>query len=134
MALAATALLEAMLKEKVWESILWLAVLLPIKPQWAFAAAIPLLSKQWRFLAKVIAGGLLAYLGTVLLTVAVAGSYALEQYAAYVKFLQSIPITFFWNTLAVHGHIGYNNSIMQMVVFFTNNASYSTSLALGLKP
>jgi hypothetical protein len=133
MALASTLLIEAMLKEHVGASIWWLTILLPIKPQWAFAVVIPLLLRRWRFLSKVIVGGLIAYLGTIMVTVIFAGTYALEQYLAYIDFLQTIPKTFFWNTLAVNGHIGYNNSIMQLVIFFTNNASYSENLTLGIK-
>ena len=35
--------------------------------------------------------------------------------------------------MAKDGHIGYNNSIMQLVIFFTNRASYSIALANVLK-
>lgn len=134
MALLGTLLLEAILLEQVGWSILWLAILLPIKPQWAFALGVPVLLGRWRFFGKVLAGGILAYLGTMLAAALVAGpSYALDQYQAHVQFLQSIPRTFFWNTLIESGHIGYNNSIMQLVAFFTNNAPYKTGLSNGIK-
>jgi hypothetical protein len=133
MALVGTLLLEAILMEQVSWSILWLAILMPIKPQWAFALGVPVLLGHWRFVGKIVAGGLVTYLGIMLGTTLIAGPYILGQYWAYVQFLQSIPTTFFWNTLAEVGHIGYNNSILQVVTFFTNNASYSIGLAYGIK-
>lgn len=134
MALLGTLLLESILLEQVGWSILWLAILLPIKPQWAFAMGVPVLLGHWRFFGKVLAGGILAYLGTMLAASLIAGpSYILDQYRAYVQFLQSIPTTFFWNTLAESGHLGYNNSLMQLAAFFTNNAPYKTGLTYVIK-
>jgi hypothetical protein len=132
-AFVATLLIEAMLYQQTGKAILWLAVLLPIKPQWAFALGIPFLLGRWRFLAKVAIGGLLAYAAIFIVTTLITGSYALQQYREYVQFLGSIPYTFVWNTLSKDGHIGYNNSIMQLVVFFTNNAPYSVGLPTAIK-
>jgi hypothetical protein len=50
MAFIATLLIEAMLYQQTGKAILWLAILLPIKPQWAFALGIPFLLGRWRFL------------------------------------------------------------------------------------
>jgi len=133
MAFIATLLLEAMLYQQTGKAILWLTVLLLIKPQWAFALGIPFLLSQWRFLGKVIGGALLAYLGVLALMVLLTGQYALEQYREYVQFLGSVPYTFIWNTMAKDGHIGYNNSIMQLVVFFTNQAPYSVGITTAIK-
>jgi hypothetical protein len=133
MAFLATLLLEAMLYQQTGKAILWFTILLLIKPQWAFALGIPLLLGQWRFLGKVIGSGILAYLGVVALMVLVTGQYALEQYREYVQFLQSLPYTFIWNTMAKDGHIGYNNSIMQLVVFFTNHAPSSVGITTAIK-
>ena len=133
MAFFATLLLEAMLNQQTGKAILCLAVLLPIKPQWAFALGIPFLLGQWRFLAKVAGGAILAYIAILITTVLIAGPYALGQYQEYFQFLQSIPYTFVWNTMVKDGHIGYNNSIMQLVAFFTNNAPYSVGLAAAIK-
>src|SRR6185295_5704058 len=110
-----------------------LAILLPIKPQWAFALGIPFLFGQWRFLAKVAGGALLAYFAILAGTILLSGQYALQQYREYFQFLQSIPNTFVWNTVIKDGHIGYNNSIMQLVIFFANRAPYSMSLTTALK-
>jgi hypothetical protein len=133
MAFFATLLLETMLYQQTGKAILWLAVLLPIKPQWAFALGIPFLLGEWRFLAKVVIGGLLSYTAIFIVTTLITGSYALQQYREYIQFLGSIPYTFVWNTMSKDGHIGYNNSIMQLVMFFTNNAPYSVSLTTVIK-
>jgi hypothetical protein len=133
MAFIATLLLEAMLYQQTGKAILWLAILLPIKPQWAFALGIPFLLGQWRFLAKVVIGSLLAYAAIFIVTTLITGPYALQQYREYVQFLESIPYTFVWNTMSKDGHIGYNNSIMQLAIFFTDNAPYSVSLTTVIK-
>jgi hypothetical protein len=133
MAFLATLLLEAMFYQQTGRAILWLTILLLVKPQWAFALGIPFLLGQWRFLGKVIGGSILAYAGVVALMVLITGQYALEQYREYVQFLQSVPYTFIWNTMAKDGHIGYNNSIMQLVVFFTNQAPYSVGITTAIK-
>ncbi len=133
MVFIATLLLEAMLYQQTGKAVLWLAILLPIKPQWAFALGIPFLLGQWRFLAKVIGGAILAYLAILTITVLIAGPYAWGQYQEYIPFLGSIPYTFVWNTLMKDGHIGYNNSTMQLIIFFTNNAPYSIGLATAIK-
>ena len=133
MAFIATLLIEAMLRQQTGGVILWLAILLPVKPQWAFALGIPLLLGQWRFLARIVTGAFLAYVAVFALIFLFTGQYALNQYREYVQFLGSIPYTFPWNTLARDGHIGYNNSLMQLVVFFTNRASYSVLLTTLIK-
>jgi hypothetical protein len=133
MAFTATLLLEAMLFQQTGKAILWLTVLLPIKPQWAFALGIPFLFGQWRFLVKVAGGALLAYFAILAGMILITGQYALQQYREYFQFLQSVPYTFVWNTMMKDGHIGYNNSIMQLVIFFTNRAPYSMLLTTVIK-
>ena len=133
MAFLATLLLEAMLYQQTEKAILWLVILLLIKPQWAFPLGMPLLLGQWRFLGKVLGGALLAYLAIFSLLTLMTGQYLLEQYRDYVQFLGSIPYTFIWNTMAKDGHIGYNNSVLQLVIFFTNNAPYAVRLATLIK-
>lgn len=133
MALIATLLIEAILNQQTGRAILWLAILLPIKPQWAFALGIPFLLGQWRFLAKVVSGGILSYAAILVITILISGPYALGQYGEYARILQSIPYTFVWNTMIKDGHMGYNNSIMQLVKFFSNNAPYSVDVSTALK-
>jgi hypothetical protein len=133
MAFLATLLLEAVLYQQTRNAILWLSILLPIKPQWAFALSIPFLFRQWRFLAKVTAGALLVYFAVLVLMVLATGSYALQQYREYVQFLSSVPYTFFWSTIAQDRRFGYNNSIMQFIVFFTNYVPFSIRLTTATK-
>jgi hypothetical protein len=133
MAFIATLLLEAMLYQEAGKAILWLTILLLVKPQWAFALGIPFLLGQWRFLGKVMGGAVLAYLAIFALMSLITGGYALEQYLEYVQFLGSIPGSFIWNTMSRDGHIGYNNSIMQLVVFFTENARSSVGMTTAVK-
>src|SRR5690349_4869481 len=133
MALIATLLVEAMLNQQTGKAILWLSILSLIKPQWAFALGIPLLLGQWRFLAKVIGGALLAYFAVLAVMMLFTRQYALQQYREYFQFLGSIPYTFPWNTMAKEGHIGYNNSLMQLVIFFTNHSPYSVILTTVIK-
>jgi hypothetical protein len=133
MAFLATLLLESILYQQAGKAILWLSVLLLIKPQWAFALGIPLLLGQWRFLGKVVGGAVLVYLAVVALMVLVTGAYMLEQYGKYVQFLGSIPYSFIWNTMAKDGHMGYNNSIMQLVVFLTDQVPPNIGLVTAIK-
>jgi hypothetical protein len=133
MAFIATLLLEAMLYQQTGKASLWLAILLPIKPQWAFALGIPLLLGQWRFLMKVAGGALLAYFAILAAMLLITGQYALQQYREYFQFLQSIPHTFVWNTINKDGHIGYNNSLLQLVNFLSNRAAYSVLLTNAIK-
>ena len=133
MTFLATLLLEAMIYQQTGKAIVWLTILLLVKPQWAFALGIPLLLGQLRFLGKVIGGALLIYLTIFALMSLVTGGYALEQYREYVQFLASVSGSFVWNTLSKDGHIGYNNSLMQLVVFFTENAPFSVGITTALK-
>jgi len=133
MAFLATLLVEAMLYQQTGKAIFWLTILLLIKPQWAIALGIPLLLRKWRFLAKVISGALLAYFAILGMMVVSMGGYAWQQYREYVLFLQSIPYTFPWSTLAKEGHLGYNNSLLQLVIFLTNHASYAVALTTVIK-
>jgi hypothetical protein len=54
MALLSTLLLEAVLKHRLGWSILWLAIILQIKPQCSFAILIPLCQREFRFLFKLL--------------------------------------------------------------------------------
>src|SRR5436190_480040 len=73
-ALFATFLIDAVLQEKlVWASF-WLgAVILPIKPHWAFALALPLLLGRYRFFLKLLLGATLAYLIVAGITILAGG-------------------------------------------------------------
>jgi hypothetical protein len=79
MAFFATMLLEAMLKQQTGKAIFWLAILLPVKPQWAFALGIPFLLAQGGFFPKIEWGRTWPYFGSLFITVLVGGRYKSER-------------------------------------------------------
>ena len=118
MALLATLLIEAVLKRRLGWSILWLGLILQIKPQWAFAIFIPLCQRDWKFLLKLIAGAGLLYLGCMGATMLAVGSnYTLSQYSAYFRFMISLNSYYPWTKLPF---LGYNHSVLQTIIHFTN--------------
>jgi hypothetical protein len=128
MALLSTLLLESVLKRQLGWTILWLGIILQIKPQCSFAMVIPLCQRDFKFLFKSLAGSALVYLGCVGLTMAAAGgNYVMGQYFAYFEFVKSLNAFFPWSKLPF---LGYNHSILQTVIYFTG-LSYS-SLAVGI--
>jgi hypothetical protein len=133
MALLATLLLEAVLAEKLGKAILWLALLLLVKPHWAFALGVPLLTGRWRFFARLVIGGLLAYLAAAGMTLLIGGAYVWAQYQGYIRLLTTVSALFPWNTLAEQGRIGYNHSIAQMVIFFLGATPRAFGIATVIK-
>jgi hypothetical protein len=118
MALLATLLIEAVLAENLGRALLCLAVILPIKPHWAFALALPFILRRWRFGLKLVAGGVISYAAVTGITLLLGGPhYVIDQYGNYLHTLRSIPDEFRWFTFAEH-KIGYNHSIMQVMIFF----------------
>ena len=118
MALLATLLVEAVLKHRLVWSILWLGLIIQIKPQWAFAIFIPLCLREWKFLFKIIAGAALFYLGCLCAGMLAVGSgYILSQYLAYFRFMLSLNSIFPWTKLPF---LGYNHSVLQTIIHFTN--------------
>ena len=116
--LLATLLLEAVLFERVGGSLIWLSILLQVKPQWAFPLVIPLLFGRWRFFLKLVllaAGVYLAVMGVVLLSGGPA--YALQQYRDYVQMLLHMPGYLPWRTLE-QGSLGYNHSLKAVAYFW----------------
>jgi hypothetical protein len=117
MAILATLLVEAIIKHRLGWSILWLGLILQIKPQWAFAVFIPLCQRDWKFLFKLLAGAGLFYLGCMGATILVIGpDFILSQYLAYSRFMFSLNSYFPWTKLPF---LGYNHSILQVVIHFT---------------
>jgi hypothetical protein len=116
-ALVATLLLEAVLFERLGRSLLWLAILLQVKPQWAFPLVIPLFFGRWKFFLKLVflaAGVYLAVMGVVLLS---AGpGYAIQQYRDYLHLLLNMPAYLPWRTLE-QGFLGYNHSLRAVAYF-----------------
>ncbi|NDJ62202.1 MAG: DUF2029 domain-containing protein, partial [Chloroflexi bacterium] len=132
MALFATLLIEAVLEERLFETVLWLAVILQIKPHWAFAAAIPLLLGRYRFFIRMIGFSVVAYAGIVVATGLVGGfEYVLAQYREYVEFLARLSEDFPWRGPDAP-FLGYNHSITQISVYLFGEAGFPISMIVKI--
>ncbi len=132
-AMFATLFIDAVLAENLPLSVLWMTILLQTKPQWAFALAVPLLLGRWKFFLKLLAGGTVVnLLITGIFLLAVGPTYARQQILAYPAFLASLSTSFPWRGPAT-GFIGYNHSIMQIVMFVFGVSGSSYYLALIIK-
>lgn len=132
-ALFITLLLNAMLSENLFLSVLWLSLLLQTKPFWAVVALLPLLLGRGKFFLKLAAAGLVVNLlaiGGFLL--AVGPAYGWQQHVDYVRFLLALNQHYPWRTLA-DGFLGYNHSIMQIVVFLLGTTPAAFALAVFIK-
>lgn len=133
-ALLATFLIDAIVQEKlVWASF-WLgAVILPIKPHWAFALALPLLLGRYRFFLKLLLGASLAYLGVAGITILAGGiDYGIRQYQDYFAFLARLTRDYPWWG-PDKPFLGYNHSIMQIVLYSLGVSNANMRLATILK-
>jgi hypothetical protein len=116
-ALLATLLIDAILHERLGWSLLWLSIILQIKPHWAFAVGVPLLLGRYRFFFKLLALAALTYVAVVGVTMLIAGpTHVWEQYGSYVEFLARLSRDFPWRG-PDKGYLGYNHSIKQIVVY-----------------
>jgi hypothetical protein len=132
-ALLATLLIEAVLDERLGWSLLWLSIILQIKPHWSFAVAIPLLLGRRRFFFKLVAPALVTYVAVAGLTVlAVGPAYGCNQYAGYVRFLGNMRAYFPWRGPDA-GYLGYNHSITQTVVYLMGATPAAFRLAAVVK-
>jgi hypothetical protein len=133
MALLATLLIDAVLNERLGWSLLWLSVILQIKPQWAFAVAIPLLLGRYRFFFKVVALAVVAYAAVIGITLlAVGSSYGWQQYRDYLHLLTSIGNNYPWRG-PDKPYLGYNHSIVQTVVYVVGIRQAAFDLALVIR-
>lgn len=133
MALLATLLIDAVMRENLATSALWATVILQIKPQWAFVLLVPLLLKQWRFFVKLLASTAVAYSGVSLVTVVIVGaSYGLSQYAEYFNLLLGIGGNYPWRTPDMP-FLGYNHSIAQTVIYLFGNTTDILRLSMLVK-
>lgn len=119
MALVGTLFIDAVLEEKLDWAIFWLGVvILPIKPQWAFAAALPLLLGRYKFFFRLVIGAVIAYLLVAGATILIGSvDYGLRQYADYFAFLARLSRDFPWRG-PDKPFLGYNHSILQTVMFY----------------
>jgi hypothetical protein len=133
-ALFATFAIDAILQEKLAWAAFWLgAVILPIKPHWAFALALPLLLGRYRFFFKLLAGTVLAYVIVAGITILAGGfEYGIRQYQDYFDFLSRLTRDYPWWG-PDKSFLGYNHSIMQIVLYFLGVSPANISLATIIK-
>jgi hypothetical protein len=133
-ALFATFLIEAVLDENLGWAIFWLGVvLLPIKPHWGFAAILPLLLGRYKFFFKLLAGSLAAYLIVAGITLLAGGvDYGIRQYQDYFAFLARLSRDFPWRS-PDQPFLGYNHSIMQIVLYYLGVSRTNMQLATLIK-
>jgi len=134
MALLATLLLEAVLDGRAGWGVLWLSIILQMKPQWAFVVAVPLLLGRYRFFARLVAGAVAVYLAVAGITMLLLGpGYGWAQYRGYYGLLATLSrLSYPWRTLA-DGFMGYNHSIAQVVIYFLGSSPAAVRLALAVK-
>ena len=118
-ALFSTFAIDAVLQENLAWGSFWLgAVILPIKPHWAFVLALPLLLGRYKFFLKLLLGTVLAYVAVAGMTILAGGvSYGLQQYRDYFAFIARLSRDFPWWG-PDKPFLGYNHSIMQIVLYY----------------
>lgn len=125
--------IEAALKENLSQAVIWLTLILLIKPHWAFALAVPLLLGRYRFFAKLILLAFTGYAIVVIFTMLMGGmDYVWTQYGEYVRFLTRLSHDFPWRG-PEEAFLGYNHSIKQIVVYMLGNHSWVFRLATAIK-
>jgi hypothetical protein len=134
MALMATWLIDAILSEHLGWSLLWLSIILQIKPMWAFAVVVPLLLGRYRFFFKLIALAAIVYVAIAGVVILATGAvYGWQQHVDYVQHLTSMQGgNFPWRT-PDKGFLGYNHSITQVAVYWLGVTPLALHLALGIK-
>lgn len=134
LALFATFAIDAILQERLAWASFWLgAVILPIKPHWAFALALPLLLGRYRFFLKLVGGAALAYLIVAGLTLMAGGvDYGVKQYQDYFAFLMRLTRDYPWWG-PESPFLGYNHSVMQVVLYLFGVSASNMLLATLVK-
>ncbi len=133
MTLFATFFIEAVLSEHLGRSLLWLSIILQIKPHWTFAVAVPLLLGRRRFFFKLLALTAIVYVAITGITMLVVGpAYGLEQYREYAAFLGRLSRDFPWRG-PDKPFLGYNHSIKQTTVYWFGVSKGTLQLATLLK-
>jgi hypothetical protein len=132
-ALLATLLIDAILVNRLGWSVVWLTIILQIKPQWAFAAALPLLLGNWRFFLRLLILSAVAYAVAAGVTCLLVGwSYGIAQYSAYLNLLGGISATYPWRVPGMP-FLGYNHSIMQTFIYWLGDNANVRLLATVVK-
>lgn len=133
MALLGTFLIEAMIFENLFGGVLWLSIILQMKPHWAFAAALPLLLGRYRFFFKLILWAALVYgVVTGITLLAIGPDYGWAQYKDYARLLTRIDADHPWRG-PNDPYLGYNHSITQTLVYLFGNHSSTMRFSLVLR-
>ena len=133
-ALFATFLIDAILQEELGWAVFWLgAVILPMKPHWAFAVALPLVLGRYRFFFKLMLGTVLAYLAMAGFTMIAGGAdYVIRQYQDYFAFLARVSRDYPWWG-PDKPFLGYNHSVMQTILYYLGITPATMQLATIIK-
>ena len=133
-ALFATLLIDAILQEHLGWASFWLgAVILPIKPHWAFALVLPLLLGRYRFFIRLLAGAGLAYLIVAGMTILAGGAeYGIRQYQDYLGFLSRLTRDYPWWG-PDKPFLGYNHSVLQIILYLLGVSASNMRLATIFK-
>lgn len=103
-------------QEKLIPAAILLVLILQVKPQWAFALALPLVLGNFSFFIKLLLLTVSGYLGVILATTLWLGwDYGIVQYQDYYTMLSIAPLKITW-----HGpdeFIGYDHSIAQIYFY-----------------
>jgi hypothetical protein len=133
MTLIGTLFIESVIKENLGIAVLWLSLIIQIKPHWAFAAAVPLLLGRYRFFLKLVGLTVVVYLAVVALLISVAApSYVIQQYVDYARFLGRLSRDFPWRGPDTP-FLGYNHSVKQIFVYLLGISSKTMHLATAGK-
>ncbi len=118
MALLATFSIKAIMEERLEMAVLWLTIILQIKPQWSFAMVVPLLLGRRRFFFKLLSLTFISYMTLSGVTVlAIGPRYGWGQYVDYISLLRGISAGGYpWRTPKMP-FLGYNHSIKQVLVY-----------------
>lgn len=133
MALLATLLIDAILQERLVLSVLWVIIIIAIKPMWAFAAALPLFTGRRKFFWRLVGLAVMAQTVMTIAIVIIAGvEYTGQQYVQYLRFLARLSRDFPWRG-PESGFLGYNHSIRQTILFIFGSTSAAWWLATAIK-
>jgi len=132
-ALLATLFIDAILNERLGWALLWLSIILQVKPHWAFAAIVPLLLGRRRFFLKLVIWSVVAYVAVAGATMlAVGPAYGWRQYVSYFRLLYNMRQYFPWRGPDAP-FLGYNHSITQIVVYLLGKTPATLHLATAIK-
>ncbi len=132
-ALLGTLLIRSVLRQELFWCVVWLSLILQSKPQWAFAAVVPLLLGRWRFFLRMVGWSILAYAGIMGATMVFAGpTYVGQQYAQYVRSLSTLPARFPWRGPDAP-FLGYNHSVKQIIVYLLGESDRTLRFATLIK-